>query len=564
MDNLDIPALAERIREHRFTGYTENMLADEIERFRAGPGASGIGDAVDALKAVATSLSETDETLREELAKLGVEWQSEAAEQAGAALTEHARFSRDANDKVLAAAQLIFAQGEAFNRTLHKLPDPQTLRAGAGGYDAADSVLGLLGFETDHARKVAAAMEAKQQAVEALDSYARDSGENLSGTEELGPPQALRATMAPRLPEVVDAGGGPGDVTIAAGTTSAQAPTASPASAPSPGPVAPPAAAGPAPVASAAPAPIAPAPAPSAPAAGTGSAVPAPERTAPSGVTGTSSAPGGTATGGGPSGGFAGASRSGGQSDPAAGHRPGAGTAPPAAPGTSGGTPGSPTGPGPGSGSGAGSGTGGPRLGGVPGKVAPPGAPGSGAPGGTAVPPAAGMVGKVGVPGAGAPGDNSPEQHLAKGRSSGAAPQPVPPGTGTGGGSFATSPRGGLTANDIGAGAAALGAGGVAGALSGDGERRGRGVGRSAPGAARSPHQLPMGELPEEEARAQRNSERLSPRRGPQQGGLLEKAAGQGDGDHVRRFGVDDNDLFTDERLVSPDVIGDDGVEGRR
>ncbi|WP_199429323.1 magnesium chelatase [Qaidamihabitans albus] len=563
MDNLDIPALVERIREHRFNGYTDNMLADEVERFRAGPGTDGIGAAVEALKAVATSLSETDDTLRDELGRLGVEWQSEAGAQAGSAMNEHARFSRDANDKVLNAAQLIFAQGEAFNRTLHKLPDAQTLRAGAGGYNAADSVLSLLGFETDHSRKVAAAREARQQALEALNAYARDSGDNLSGTEELAPPQALRAAAAPRLPGTVDAGGGPGDVTTAAGATAGQ-PAPAPAAAPS-GPFP-----GGAPAHNA-PTPALGLPAQHAPARGTGSGTPAPgapapERTAPSGVpTAPAAAAGGVAGAVGALGaaGARGVPRSGGRPETAGGGQQ-PGTTPPGSPaqgsgGATGAAPGATARPGPGGTPGAG----------LPGKVAGPGSTGApvpGTPGGTAVPPASGLVGKVGTPSPGTPGGNANEPPLGKGKSFGSAPQPQTPGSGTGSGGYPAAPRTGMSANDFGAGAAALGAGGVAGALSGEGERRGRGVGRSAPGAARSPHQLPIGDLPEEEARAQRNSDRLAPRENSRQNGLLERAADRDeqDGDHVRRYGVDDSDLFTDQRMVSPDVIGDERPEGRR
>lgn len=205
--------------------------------------------------------------------------------------------------------------------------------------------------------------------------------------------------------------------------------------------------------------------------------------------------------------------------------------------------------------------------GGVPGAVqgATPGTPGTpGVPGATP-PPAAGLVGgKPAAPGGGAASD---DQQLARGKSVGAGPQPASPVTGSaGGGGFGAPPRAGASFNDLGAGAAAIGAGGVAGALSGDGERRGRGVGRSAPGAARSPHQLAMGDLPEEEARAQRNSQRLAPGSEPRRGGYLEKASGPEEDElgHVRRFGVEDSDLFTDQRMVSPDVIGDDDTDGRR
>ncbi|MFF5985614.1 PPE domain-containing protein [Prauserella flavalba] len=571
MDNLDISVLVKKIGDHRFDGYTDNMLADEIDRFRSGPGISGISDAVEALKAVGEALAETDQTLRTELGKLGVEWQSAAATQAGAAVARNADFSAQAGDRVNHSAKQIFAQGEAFNRTLHKLPDSETLRQ-AGGYGLFDSIGSLLGFETDNARKVAQAREARQQALEALNAYAKDSGEYLSYTPSLDSPQAVHADTGPRLPGEIDAGGGPGDVTVAAGAVGVNAP-------------APPPLAG-APVSSGGIAANAPTPAygiaaQAPPARSTGSGGSAP-RPVPQSTTASSApvspAPTPSATG------YLGGTRQPQQHQSGTGPLPPSTSTPPTPGGQPTGVPGS-TGtvppatgvvgtksPGavpPGTGTAVP-----PRVGGAPGVPGAPvpggspvsgGTPATGGPGANVPPPAAaagGVVGKPATPGAG----GSDDQPLAKGKSFGAAPQPGTPAGTVSSGGFTGTPRGGASLNDLGAGAAALGAGGVAGALSGDNDRKGRGVGRSAPGATRSPHQLAIGDLPEEEERAQRNSERLSPRSEKQRGGYLEKAApqdGEEDASHVRRYGVDDQDLFTDQRMVSPDVIGDD-ADGRR
>ncbi|MBK1784780.1 magnesium chelatase [Prauserella cavernicola] len=577
MDNLDISVLVNKISDHRYDGYTDNMLADEIDRFRSGPGISGISDAVEALMAIGGALAETDGILRTELAKLGVEWQSEAGAQAGAAVARNADFSTQAGERVDDSAKRIFAQGESFNRTLHKLPDSEALRQSAG-YGVFDGLGSLLGFETDNAVKVAQAREARQQALEALNAYAQDSGEHLNSTPSLASPQTLHADTGPRLPGRVDAGGGPDDVTAAAGLRGPIA--AAPGSVPgSPPPTAAPPVSG---ASAYAPTPAYGLPAQQPPPSrSTGSGNPV-TRPVPQSTSASSAAP---APAPAPSG-YVGGVRApqqhqsgsvavppsapaapGGSGSPIA---PGS-TTPPAVPPVAGGVVGGTQSPGtavpPGAGAGSGPGTPG-RVGGVVGGPVTGGAPGAGGvPAASTPPPAAGsggvaggvggVVGKPGVPGGG--GDDQP---LAKGKSFGSAPQPgSQPGTVTSGG-FTGTPKGGAPLNDVGAGAAALGAGGVAGALAGDNERKGRGVGRSAPGSTRSPHQLAIGDLPEEEARAQRNSDRLSPRSERQRAGYLEKAAPQDEGEedasHVRRYGVDDNDLFTDQRMVSPDVIGDD------
>ena len=166
----DIPTLIGKLRDQRFDGYDSESLAQEVERFREGGGTASMGNAVNALKQVAGALSQTDQTLRDQLGALGVHWESTAGGQANTVLAQQAGFSDDANTKVSAAAQLIFEQGEAFNRTKNKLPDPDALRQGDGGYTLGDTVFSLFGFETDHAKDVRANLEARAQAVDALSS----------------------------------------------------------------------------------------------------------------------------------------------------------------------------------------------------------------------------------------------------------------------------------------------------------------------------------------------------------------------------------------------------------
>ncbi|WP_236005322.1 hypothetical protein [Amycolatopsis pittospori] len=213
---MNVSDLAGRLRDLRFDGFTDTGIATEIERFRSGDGTGSIGTAVDALKSVASALADTDKTLRDELGKLGVEWQSEAGGAAGQVFTEQAGFSQDANSKVTHSAEMIFSQGEAFNRTLHKLPDPETVRKGAGGLTLGDVVLSLIGFETDHAKSVSAANNARAQAQEALNDYAKTSGENLLSTDTLADPQTMNLTQNTTA---AGAGGGSGTLDLAGTAT---------------------------------------------------------------------------------------------------------------------------------------------------------------------------------------------------------------------------------------------------------------------------------------------------------------------------------------------------------
>src|SRR5690606_36921569 len=220
----------------------------------------------------------------------------------------------------------------------------------------------------------------------------------------------------------------------------------------------------------------------------------------------------------------------------------------PAGPGTPGGTDQAP-----------GNQTGGKQPGAVGGK---PGAlPGAGTPAapGTATPGGGGAVAPAPLVGGKAGGPVSESDQLAKGKSFGVAPMPGGGTTGAGNASSAGMPKaGGISSNDLGGAAGAVAAGGIAGALAGDRDRSGGG--RSA--APRSPHQN-MADLPEEQARAERNR---ADKAGTDRRGVLQKAApqeGDDDATRVRRFGVDDDDLFSDQRMVAPDTIGDPDSEQR-
>jgi hypothetical protein len=518
---VDISTFAERIRDQRFDGYTDTGLADEIVKFQGGDGIGSISGAVDALKAVASALSDTDLTLRRELGKLGVDWQSTAGGKAGEVFTEKAGFSQDANDKVNHAAEMIFAQGEAFNRTLYKLPDPETVRKGAGGLTLGDSLVSLIGFETDHAAQVAAANDARGQTLEALNSYASDSGDYLSSAQTIGDPQSLQlAGGGGQDPmslggSAVDLGGSPETPVGGTGATVA-AHTDTPASPPT------------TPFRAQSHVVAAPHDAPTPP-MGLPVQAPPPRQTAPQ--------PGGTA--------------------PSSATPPSTVTSP-----VTGGTGGYPV------------------AGGMGSTTAPPEfvRPGTGVASGSPISDVLGNVSGATSSGAGAlsampvsrstggaSGAIGSEQALGQPRLMGSGPQapttPVRFST-----PIAPVAAGGASAGELGAGATAIGAGGAGAAVSGERERQGRGFGSTAAGSGRPTTRLPIGELPEEEATAARNAGKLGSQQPGQNRGFMEPAApqhGEGEDDiaHVRRFGVDDKDLFSDQRLVSPDLIRETGAE---
>ncbi|MEU4669333.1 hypothetical protein AB0F91_15435 [Amycolatopsis sp. NPDC023774] len=525
---MEIADLAGKIRDQRFDGWTDTSLADEIRKFSDGDGIGSIGTAVEALKAVATALAETDQALRTQLTQLGVEWQSQAGGAAGQVFTDQAGFSQDAMRKVSNTAELLFAQGEAFNRTKFKLPDPATLMKGAGGYTLGDSVLSLIGFETDHASAVDAAQNARSQALEALNAYAQQSGENLLSSEPLSQPQSLSMTQPDGRKSVLDLAGSAVDVTPDGGVRPASAsvesqyvdpPLVQPVAnlvavdppTPAYGIAVPPRAGG---------------------SAGSGGSGGSARYTAPASAPGRPVPPVAPPVSG-PS-----------TPPPPPGWELPRGGGQPEVPGRPGfGAPVRGGGPGPGF---EGRPSAGRGFAGGPGPGSGGAAPGSSSTGLDAV---------LGRGPAGGTGGGNPA--LSRGRLVGSGPQsPVVPEESVGG--PAAPPRAGASAGELGAGAAALGAGVAGGALAGDRERPGRGFGGAPSKGPVRP--LPVGELPEEEAIALRKTEQIEPKQPSGDAKFLAPAATQNedDADHVRRFGVDDKDLFTDPRLVSDDVIGDD------
>ncbi|KAA9161074.1 hypothetical protein FPZ12_015025 [Amycolatopsis acidicola] len=521
----DIPTLIAKLRDQRFDGYDAESLAREVEKFRGGGGTASMGDAVDALKQIAGALSHTDTTLRDQLKALGVTWESKAGGQASAVLADQAGFSSDANTKVAQAAQLIFEQGEAFSRTKNKLPDPDALRQGGGTYSATDSLFSLFGFETDHAKAVRGSIEAQAQAIDALNDYAHDTGDYLSSSQPVGEPQSMETFASP------------GAAAQSVGTPSIQ-PVPPVSSVPDTSPTVA-AGAKDAPVAHSTPvvhqAPVSSAPAASAPtpamgivAPSSGSSATAPQSTAPSStnVTPVTAPISGT---------------SGGQKPGATGEtqRPGGipqgSGATQVGPGGSTLTPGGPV-------------TGGPVTGGAPG----------GAPAGDRSASAWGKPGAV----EGKPGGSGESSALGKGKVFGSSPIS----------SSSTNVGPGLTnvraagVGSVAEGAPAIGAAGAGGATSGENERPGRGFGKNTD-AGKRVHKLPVGDLPEEEEAQLAKKAAPEPPSRERTRSILEPAAtqdGEEDGEHIRRFGVDDRDLFTDQRGVSPDVIGERAVPDDR
>jgi hypothetical protein len=417
----------------RFDGWDHNELADEIDRLRQGPGAGSLHRAVDALQKISNALEETDRVLRDELGKIGVHWEGEAAVGGTEATKTAAVYAEEAAPAVAQSADGVSVQGETFSTTRNQAPESGDLR-GPTKLDGFDRFAGTFGYTTDNAKKVEETKAAHQAAVSTMNSYSTGSASALNSYQSLPVPPNMGLVATPYQ--------GPG-------TTSAQSFNVSSSR-------------------------YTPSGAPPAP-----------------GTPGNTSVPPGGQT-------YTGLPNNNTSVNPISG--------------------------------------GSQQVGGTP--YNNPNVPTGGNP---ALPGRGSLVGPVGPNFGGLPGTGG-----------------FPPGV-----------RPGLPAGMIGdiaavAGVAGSGAGGAAAGSSLEKDKVVRGghpdtpEGRAARAAARGAG--PIAPLPDDEARAARNAEKIGAKPTKSGQSMMSPAAssaqGEDDGEHVRKYGIDSDDVFGDERMVIMPVLG--------
>jgi hypothetical protein len=187
----------------RFAGYNNDQLANEINLLRSGAGAESFYTAVDALKTIATSLSDTDRTLREQLQSIGVEWDSDASKDFSVVAKDQADYGAGADETISESASAVDAQGQVFSHARDVLPNPTDLQGDTKTNFLDNTVSSLLGHETDHAKEVKKTNEARERTVTALDNYNNQTNENLGQYQSLPVPPNMELSAKP----IVSTGG---------------------------------------------------------------------------------------------------------------------------------------------------------------------------------------------------------------------------------------------------------------------------------------------------------------------------------------------------------------------
>ncbi|MBV9846874.1 MAG: hypothetical protein JOZ47_17665 [Kutzneria sp.] len=200
------------IGDYRFEGYTNEQLADQVSKLSQGTGATALHTVVDTLNDIAKDLTNTNTILRTELAKIGVDWQSVAGEDATDAMTSSATYTDGAEYHITDSSGALITQS-----------DSQLVAAGAPRPSSdtqrtfADNAAGFFGHETDHARQVEKANEDRQKAIDQLNAYQSNSQNALNSCRPLPEPPGLSLQTQPASTAVADYASGPGALAGSAG-----------------------------------------------------------------------------------------------------------------------------------------------------------------------------------------------------------------------------------------------------------------------------------------------------------------------------------------------------------
>ncbi|MGM1058764.1 PPE domain-containing protein [Saccharothrix sp. Mg75] len=184
-----------QITDHRFEGYSNAALAGLVEQFQSGDASQRFSNASHALRQLAATLDETDETLRNELKKLGINWQGAAGDNAGKAVTVSADVASSGTDAAKQNSKATAVQGANYSQTRNSMPPPTALQ-GDTETSFWDDAGGFFGYETDHAKEVKATQAAREQTIRGLDQYTEASRDALDQYQGMNKPPQFDVTSA--------------------------------------------------------------------------------------------------------------------------------------------------------------------------------------------------------------------------------------------------------------------------------------------------------------------------------------------------------------------------------
>ncbi|WP_434452205.1 PPE domain-containing protein [Lentzea sp. E54] len=169
-----------QLNDWNFEGWSNQALADEVQKLSSSTVASDFSEASNALRTLAGTLESIDQTIRDQLKELKIDWGGAAGEKSHEKTDVVAAGIDDSSQASQQNSQAMTQQGESTSSARHSTPSSQDLR-GDTEQNFGDKVAGFVGIETDHAAEVEATNKARQQAIDALNGYTSNSQGALDG-----------------------------------------------------------------------------------------------------------------------------------------------------------------------------------------------------------------------------------------------------------------------------------------------------------------------------------------------------------------------------------------------
>lgn len=158
----------------RWEGMSNQQLSQVVQQLSQGSGATGMQQAADVLAGIAQALLAMDNTLRQQLQAIGVNWQSDASALAQQMSKAAADYAGTAGDTGSTASGGVSQTGETYSTTKNSAPPAHALN-GPTANSAIDNlvhVVTLTTVTTDHAQQVAQTNAARTQTIDVLRGYA--------------------------------------------------------------------------------------------------------------------------------------------------------------------------------------------------------------------------------------------------------------------------------------------------------------------------------------------------------------------------------------------------------
>ncbi len=205
----DDACYAEDIGDYRWAGFP---LAQKFAWMQTGQGAAAVQPGVDALRGLSARYTESHRAVHAQLARLGVSWRGASADAAAAATTRLADWVSGAGQTVTGGGGSMDSYGASFTAMKPNIPPPPDVGVQSGGGRALDAATGgygaLVGLQSDHSRRLAAAAGLDAQANAALTLHQQTTRAALQSFPLAAEPPALAAGTGPADAGVPGGGSG--------------------------------------------------------------------------------------------------------------------------------------------------------------------------------------------------------------------------------------------------------------------------------------------------------------------------------------------------------------------